>query len=389
MISNTKYYSPTKIFFGEDEENKIGEIVNEYGYKNILIIYGKSSVVKSGLLDKITKQLSNVNVYLKGGVEPNPKVSFVVEAINEFKDSKIDLILAIGGGSVIDTAKGIAATIKDGLDPIKVLKREVQINNVVDVATVLTLSASGSELSSSCVLSELSLNMKQGITSDLLRPVFSILNPKLTYSVSKYQTANGIVDIMMHTLERYFDPIHTFDFTTEISLGLLKTVYTNGLIAIDDPTNYDARANLMISGAFSHNDLTNIGITRNLRVHVLEHSVSAIKDEVSHGEGLAVLFISWAKVMREYHKDKMALAAQRIFDVDKSISIDEQSILFINKLQEFFIYIGMAKNLTQLGFVEDDLDILTNLSTKNNTRSISDAVPLDNELVYKIFKEAL
>ncbi len=388
MIINTMYYSPTKLYFGEDEENKIGNIINELGYKNILIIYGKNSVVKSGLLERITNQLKNVKFHLKGGVEPNPKVSFVEEANIEFKNEDIDLILAIGGGSVIDTAKGIAFSFRNQVNPKKVLTRELPMENVVDVATVLTLSASGSELSSSCVLSDLSVNMKQGITSDLIRPVFSILNPKLTYSVSKFQTANGIVDIMMHTLERYFDPINSFDFTNEISIGLLKTVYENGKVAYNEPTNYEARANLMISGAFSHNDLTNIGVSRNLRVHVLEHAVSALKDEVSHGEGLAVLFIAWAKVMKNYHKNKMAVLAQRLFNVDNKISIEEQADLFITKLQEFFISIGMSSNLKQLNFVESDLEILTNMSTKNNTRPINDAVPLDNDLVYKIFKEA-
>ncbi|MFI3251700.1 MAG: iron-containing alcohol dehydrogenase [bacterium] len=388
MIKNSIYYSPTKMYFGEGEENNIGNIINEYGYKNILIIYGKSSVVKSGLLDKITNQLVNVSYKLKGGVEPNPKVSFVVEANEEFKNENFDLILAVGGGSVIDTAKGIAATFNGQLDPIKVLKREIEIKKFIPVATVLTLSASGSEFSSSCVLSELSIGMKQGMTHDSLRPVFSIMNPTLTCSVSKFQTANGIVDIMMHTLERYFDPIYSFDFTNELSIGLIKTVYENGKKAIENPNDYEARANLMICGAFSHNDLTNIGITRNLRVHVLEHAVSALKDEVSHGEGLAVLFIAWAKVMKEYHKIKMAPLAQRLFNVDSKLSIDEQADLFISKLQEFFISIGMSSKLSQLNFIESDLEVLTNMATKDNTRPISDAKPLDNDLVYKIYKEA-
>ncbi len=388
MINNTIYYSPTKIYFGENQEKNLGKIIDEYNYKNILIIYGKSSVVKSGLLKSVTEQLDHINVYTKGGVEPNPKVGFVVEANKEFKNKKIDLILALGGGSVIDTAKAIALTIEKQIDPVKMLKKEIDVNSAIPVATILTLAASGSELSNSLVLSDLSINMKQGLNSDLIRPVFSILNPVLTNSVSKFQTANGIVDIMMHTLERYFDPVYNFDFNNEISIAIIKTVYENGKIAIENPSDYSARANLMICGAFSHNDITNIGVTRQLRVHVLEHAVSALKDEVSHGEGLAVLFIAWAKVMKEFHKDRMALLAQRIFNCDNSLTIEKQAKIFIHKLQEYFISLGLSSTLKQLNFVEEDLETLALLTTKNKTLTINDAIPLDYNLVYKIFKEA-
>ncbi|MFI3329410.1 MAG: iron-containing alcohol dehydrogenase, partial [bacterium] len=248
MINNSIYYSPTKVYFGEDQENNIGKIIDEYGYKNILIVYGKNSVVKSGLLEKITKQL-NVSYHLRGGVEPNPKISFVLETNEKFKDVNIDLILAIGGGSVIDTAKAISATKLENINPLDILQRKVEPTKFIDVATVLTLSAAGSELSSSCVLSDLELKIKRGFNNNKIRPVFSILNPKLTYTVSKYQTANGIVDIMMHTLERFFNPKYTIQFTSEVAIGILKTVVDNGMIAINNPCDYEARANLMLAGS--------------------------------------------------------------------------------------------------------------------------------------------
>ncbi len=386
MINNSIYYSPTKVYFGENQEDNIGNIINEYGYKNILIVYGQSSVIKSGLLEKITKQLT-VKYHLRGGVEPNPKISFVVETNKLFKDEDIDLVLAIGGGSVIDTAKAIAATKLENINPLNILKREANPTKFIPVATVLTLAAAGSELSSSCVLSELELKIKRGFNNNNLRPVFSILNPKLTYTVSKYQTANGIVDIMMHTLERFFNPKYNVQFTSEVSIGILKTVIDNGLIAINDPTNYDARANLMLAGSFSHNDLTGIGQENSLRVHQFEHTLSAVHDEISHGEGLAVMFIAWAKVMKKYHLEKMALLARRLFDC-KSNDLEEQATCFINKLQSFYIEIGMAKNLRELNVKEKEIEEFALLTTYNNTRVIKDAIDLDLELVTKIFKEA-
>lgn len=388
MINNSIYYSPTKIFFGEEQENNIGEIINNYGYKNVLIIYGKNSVVKSGLLQRVTNQLTNINYKTKGGVEPNPKINFVVETNNQYKNEQFDLILAIGGGSVIDTAKAIAATKIEKLNPLDVLQRTVNPTKFIAVGTILTLSAAGSELSSSCVLSDLELKVKRGFNNENVRPVFSILNPKLTYSVSKYQTANGIVDIMMHTLERFLNPKYELCFTSEVSVGILRTVVLNGLEVINNPESYEGRANIMLAGGFAHNDLTGIGLENSLRVHQLEHSLSALHDEVSHGEGLAVLFIAWAKVMKQYYLEKFSFLAVRLFDCDNNLTKEELSNLFISKLQKFYIEIGMSSTLRQLNIKEEELDELTLLTTYNKTRTINDAIPLDYDMIYKIFKEA-
>ncbi len=389
MINNSIYYSPTKVYFGKGEENKLGSIIQEYDYKNILIIYGKSSIIKSGLLDNITKQLDEIGVKysLRGGVEPNPKISFVVETNKVYFNHDIDLILAIGGGSVIDTAKAVAATLKENIHPLKVLTREVNPTKFIDVATILTLSAAGSELSSSCVLSDLELKVKRGFNNNNIRPVFSILNPELTYTVSKFQTANGIVDIMMHTLERFFNPVYNLDFTSEVSVGILRTVYKSGPIALSDPNNYEARANLMLAGSFSHNDLTGIGLENSLRVHQFEHALSALHDEISHGEGLAVTFVAWAKVMKTYHLDKMSYLSVRLFDY-KGSSEEDGADFFINQLEKFYKEIGMRTKLREFNIKEEELLELTNLTTYNKTRVIKDAIDLDFDLVYKIFKEA-
>lgn len=387
MINNTIYYSPTKIYFGENQENNIGNIINEYGYKNILIIYGKNSVIKSGLLDRIIKQLT-VKYYLKGGVEPNPKVNFVLETNKEFHDKNIDLILAVGGGSVIDTAKAIASSMIEDLNPIDIIQRTIVPTKFIDVATVLTLSAAGSELSQNFVLSDLDTKFKKGYGNPNVRPVFSILNPKLTYTVSKFQTANGIVDIMMHTLERFFNPKCNLEFTNEMAIGVLKTVYDNGVIAINEPENYNARANIMIAGSFAHNDLTSIGMESYLRVHQFEHIVSAIHDEVSHGEGLAILFIAWAKVMKNHYLEKMSLLAERLFDC-KEISLEKKADCFINNLQKFYISIGMKSKLSELGIKDSELEDFSLAISMNKTKTIPDAIELDYELIYKIFKEAL
>ena len=303
---NFEFISPTKIFFGENQEENVGKIIKSYGFKNILFHYGTSSIFKSGLYDKVVNSLkeNEINFIPLGGVTPNPKISLVREGVKIVKENNIEFILAVGGGSVIDSAKAISHGAKVDFDPWKFFTQEEKSQSCLPVGVILTLSAAGSELSNSCVISNTDINVKNGFNTDLNRPLFAIMNPKLTYSVSKYQTACGIVDILMHTLERYFNDEQNTYFADEMAYGIIKSTIKAGLIAYENPEDYDARATLMIASSYSHNGLTGLGNKFYFTVHKLEHILSGLYDEVAHGAGLAILFPAWAKYTKDIFKQK-------------------------------------------------------------------------------------
>ncbi|MBO5852824.1 MAG: iron-containing alcohol dehydrogenase, partial [Clostridia bacterium] len=252
------FYTPTKIYFGKEKEKCVGEIIKEYGFKKIMLQYGLGSVKKSGLLDAVMNSLykNEIEVVEMGGVEPNPKYDFINKAIKVAKEEKVELILAVGGGSVIDSSKFTALGVASGLDVFDIAMGREKTDKALPVACILTISAAGSEMSASAVLTNSELGIKKGAGGDHIRPLFSILNPELTYSVSPYQTACGISDIMAHTMERYFYPCDDTPLTDRISEGLLKAVVEAGRVVINEPENYEARATIMWASSLSHNNLT-------------------------------------------------------------------------------------------------------------------------------------
>jgi len=230
-MNNFNYYTPTKVFFGKGEELKLGEIIKSYGFKKVLFHYGQSSIKKSGLYDTVIDQLKASNIaYIElGGVEANPKLSLVLKGVEMAKKEHVDMILAVGGGSVLDSAKSISAGAKVDFSPWKFSIKEEEVKDHIPVGAILTLSASGSDMSNSCVITNDETLEKRGFSSDFNRPLFAILNPELTYTVNKWQTACGVVDIMMHTLERYFsNGDDQEELTDNLALGLLKAVYDAG-----------------------------------------------------------------------------------------------------------------------------------------------------------------
>ena len=269
-----EFYTPTKIFFGPDKENQVGEIIKSYGYKKILLHYGGGSIRRSGLYDRVIQALGQCQIqYVElGGVEPNPKLSLVRKGVALCKREKVELVLAVGGGSTIDSAKAIAVGACCDADPWEFSSKRLTPEHALPVGTILTLAASGSEMSSSAVITNEDGLLKRGYNSDFNRPLFSILNPKLTYTVSKFQTGCGIVDIMMHTLERYFTLSTDVDLSDRLAEGLLQSVIRAGRVAIDHPEDYEARATLMWAGSLSHNDLTGAGRQVSLDVHQLSMS---------------------------------------------------------------------------------------------------------------------
>lgn len=390
-MNTFEYYTPTRVFFGREQEKKIGQILTEFQAKKILIHYGKSSVIKSGLLDTIKSNLREAQLdFLElGGVEPNPKLSLVEEGIKLVKTEGIDFILAIGGGSVIDSAKSIAVGALVDHSTWLFSTHEMTPKKAIPLGVILTLAASGSDMSDSCVITNDKTKEKRGFNSPLNRPKFAILNPELTYTVSFYQTACGIVDIMMHTLERFISSGNSTEPTDSIAIGLLKSVYQAGQAVMKNPKNYEARATLLWANSLSHNGLTSCGRSFVMSVHQLEHEVSGMFDHVAHGAGLAVLWPAWAKVAYPYAKDRFKRFVYEVLNIQPTESIDDDILNGINAFKEFFKEIGLPTSLKELNITEDDIQKLACNVTFNHTRIIKDVIEIDEAMALKIYREAL
>lgn len=382
-----EFYTPTKVFFGKDKQKDIGKIISDYGYKKIMLQYGKGSIKQSGLYYDIMLSLGEYNMAVveMGGVEPNPKIEFIREAVKIAKETDVELILAVGGGSVIDAAKYTALGAKADCDIWDFVTGKERPKAALPVGCVLTIAAAGSEMSGSAVVTDLSLNMKRGFTSELIRPLFSICNPELTYTVSSYQTACGITDIMAHTMERYFTPCEPTDLTDRIAESILKSVIESAKVVMQHPSDYAARANIMWASSLSHNNLTGCGRINALPVHQLEHAVSGEYDSVAHGAGLAVLFPAWAKYVYKYNISRFAQFARRVWDVNEPDD-KKAAEAGIEAMTQFFKSIGMPSSLNEFGIGADAIPKLTDLCTFNGKRTIQSVIELGFDEIKDIFK---
>lgn len=379
------YNAPTRLYI-DTNISELGKIISSYGYTDILFVYGKNSIKKSGLYDEIVSSLKehNINFYEASGVEANPKVSFVRDVLS--KNYKFQMILAVGGGSVIDASKSIAVCYQNHDDPWDYslgIKKPV---TALPIGVILTHSAAGSEMSNSTVLTNQETNEKRGYASELVRPKFAIMNPELTFSLSKYQTACGIVDIMMHTLERYINGVESM-LADELAIALLKTVVKNGTIAYNEPNNYQARKEIMLASSFSHNGLTNIGRNYLLRVHLFEHVISGLHDEVAHGAGLAIAWPAYAKYVykNELVLPKFLKLAYEVFDVEKTNDILNDAYLGIIKMEEYFNSLGMPTRLEDVNINISELDTLVSYLLKAKEK-IVDVITLEEKDMREIFK---
>lgn len=386
-MRNFIYNTPTKVYFGKDTHKDAGKIIRELGYKKIMLHYGQGSIKKSGLYDEVVESLNanDISFIEVGGVEPNPKVSYVRETIKIAKENKVEMILAVGGGSVIDSSKSIAAGSMADFDVWKFFEGEEVLTKSLPVSCILTHSAAGSEMSASAVLTNMELNMKRGFTSELNRCEFSILNPELTYSVSKYQTACGIVDIMAHTMERYFTVCPPTELTDRIAESILKSVINAGKIVMNDEKNYDARATIMWASSLSHNGLTGCGRENALAVHQLEHALSGEYDFVPHGAGLAVLFPKWAKYVYKENIERFAQFARRVWDVEEKDD-EKAALMGIIKMEEFFKFLKMPLSLNEFNIDESCIERLATLCTFNKKRTIKSYIELDFDNIKEIFE---
>ena len=387
-MKNFNFISPTKIFFGKERENEVGKIIKEYGFKKILFHYGQSSIKKNGLYDKVINSLKENQVeYIElGGVEPNPKIELVRTGVKIVKENKIDFILAVGGGSVIDSSKAIAAGSLVEFDPWLFNSHEKVCTNSIPVGVILTISAAGSELSNSCVITN--GNIKNGFNSDKIRPLFSIMNPELTYSVSKFQTSCGIVDIMMHTLERFLVPENHSELIDNFAIALLKTVMKNGLIAYHEPNNYDARSNLMLASSYAHNGLTGLGNDFYFTVHKLEHQITGLYDSVAHGAGLSILFVPWAKIVYPHLMDRFLRLSYELLNIVATENKEQDVLNGLNKLEQFFVSIDMPIKLSEVGIDDSNFELMADRITNYGKNNVVGFIELDKNKVLEILNLA-
>ena len=385
------FVSPTKIYFGKDKEQLIGQICNEYGYKKVLIVIGQNSVKKSGLLNRILSLLNDkgIRYEILEGVRPNPTIDLCYQGIKQAKDFKPDALLAIGGGSVIDTAKNIAAGYYYDGDSFDFNLHKATPKKALPIGVILTISASGSELSSSCVIQDDETQIKRGFNSDLVRPVFAIENPELTYSVSKVQTAYGIVDTMMHTLERYFNPSSDNEPADGFAEALLRSVVKAARTVVNNPEDYDTRATLMLMSSLSHNGITSIGKGSLLYVHQLEHALSGVYPDVAHAAGLAVLFPAWARYYVNYDTDKFDSLARNVFELKNKDKLANAKA-GIDEIEKLFAILSMPKTLKDLGIDDPDVNKLVSIITDNGNRVINHPKKnMDQKVLSEIFESCL
>ncbi|MBQ9589691.1 MAG: iron-containing alcohol dehydrogenase [Butyrivibrio sp.] len=390
-MDNFRLYTPTEVIFGRDVENQTGETAKKYGNK-ALLVFGKGSVIKSGLLDRVEKSLSDAGVEYKefGGAKPNPTVAHARDGVKDAISFGADLIIGIGGGSAIDTAKAIAHGVANPeYDIWDIWTKKVPLDKSIPVGAVLTIAAAGSEMSDSAVLTNEEVGKKAGINTDFNRCRFAIVNPALAMTLPKDQIAAGVTDIMMHTMERYFIPGKFCDMTDEIAEGLLRTVIKNGKSVVKDPENYEAMSEIFWASSLSHNNLTECGRGKDFSVHKLGHALSA-KYDVTHGKSLSAVWGSWARELYKEAIPRFARYARNVWNVKES-NDEKASLLGIEKTEEFFKSIGMPTSIRELGIepAEKDLMALSLDATMQGTLKLSRIRPLDTTDVHRIYKNAM
>ena len=385
------FYCPTEMIFGKDSENQTADLIKKYNGHNVLIVFGGGSVKKSGLLDKICAQLTSANLTVStlGGVQPNPLVSFVNDGVKKALAEKIDFVLAIGGGSVIDTAKAIAHGIQyPDCDIWDIWTKKIALTKTTPMASIVTLAAAGSETSDSAVLTNEITKQKRGLSTPFNRPCFAIMNPELTFSAPKLQKACGCADIMMHTLERYFAKETDNYMTDYIAEGLMRDVIHYAPQMLANPEDYLSHSEIMYCGSLSHNDITGLGRTKDFSVHKFGHELSA-KFNATHGASLTAMWPSWARYVYKNDIDRFAHLGNILFSISETG--EQGAIKTINKMEEFFYRLGLPICLSQLtGKILDETELkyLTDMCTDSNQKTIGSFKPLNAEDVYTIFQMA-
>lgn len=356
-MNHFTYYTPTKVVFGQGAEQKTGKLVKEFGGKKVLIHFGGGSARRSGLLDRVEESLraSGIDSVCLGGVVPNPRLSLVYEGIELCRREGVDFILAVGGGSVIDSAKAIAYGVANDGDVWDFYEHTRRAAACLPVGTVLTIAAAGSEMSNSSVITREETGQKRAYDDGISRPKFAVMNPELTMTLPPYQTACGCVDIMMHTMERYFNGVEdNMDLTDGISEALLRTVMKYAVVLKEESDNYKARAEVMWAGSLAHNGLTGCGTDGgDWASHMIEHEIGGMFD-VAHGAGLAAIWGSWARAVYRERPDRFAKFAVNVMGVKEGESQEELAVKGIEAMEAFYRSIDMPTSLKELGIDPTD-----------------------------------
>ena len=356
---NFEYYTPTFIEFGKKSEEKVAQLIKAQNGKKVLIHYGGHSAKKSGLIDKIEKLLTEENIpYVElGGVVPNPRLSLVYKGIELAKKENVDFILAVGGGRVIDSAKAIGYGIANEGDVWDFYAQKRVTDKCAPVGVVLTIAAAGSEMSNSSVITNDETGLKRSYHTEISRPRFAIMNPEFTMTLPEYQTSCGCTDIMMHTMERYFTAGETMELTDKIAESVMQIVLKNAPILLEQPDNYESRAEVMWAGSLSHNGLTGCGIkNKDFATHMLEHELGGVYD-VAHGAGLAAVWGSWARYVYKECLGRFKKFAINVMNVEEVGSDEEIALKGIEAMEKFYHSIGMPTSIKELGLELSDADI--------------------------------
>ena len=391
MYESFEFEIKTKLFFGKDKHLETGKILSSYGAEKVLVFIGQGSVRKTGLLDQITNTLKEQNIEFEvlEGIRPNPTIQLAREFLKYAREYQPDFLLAIGGGSVIDTAKLVSVGYYYDGDPFDFNTKKAVPKKALPLGVVLTISAAGSEMSASCVVQDDETMVKAGFKVNCMRPVFAIENPELTYSVSPEQTAYGIVDIMMHSMERYFQPSSEIEPADRFTEGVLKSVIEASKKVVKNPRDYEGRAVIMLMSSFTHNDLTSLGKSDYLLVHKLEHTLSGAYPEVAHGAGLSVLFPAWADYYVNVDPDKFDMFARNVFGLNNPDKLQNGKD-GIKALRDFFRLIGAPLTIEELGIKDFDVDWIVNLLTDNGKKAIPHYIkPLDAKIARIIYESCL
>ncbi len=392
-MKDFNFYAPTEVVFGKNSEEQLASLVNKYGGSTVLVHFGGQSAKRSGLLDKVCDILQNAGIkYVQlGGVVPNPRLSLVKEGIRICREQNVDFVLAVGGGSVIDSAKAIGYGVGYDGEPWDFWMGKAVPQSCLPIGAILTIPAAGSEMSNSCVITNDENNDKRGINSNLCRCKFCIMNPERTFTLPPYQTAAGATDIMMHTMERYFTVHEDMTLTDSLAEALLRTVKDSAVEVMRNPTDYRNRAQIMWAGSLSHNDLMECGSAKDFATHKLEHELSAMFD-VTHGAGLAAIWGSWARYVLPGHESRFARFAVNVMGVENDFTDPKRTAeKGIEATEAFFASLGMPTNIRQLlgrDITDDEIEEMARRASHDDQLTLGNIRVLKREDMVAIYRMA-
>ncbi len=383
------YYNPAKIVFGTDSIEKIGELLKENNAHSMLMIYGGNYVVSLGIFDAVKNACEELGVDFtyQSGVVPNPEVQFVREMVDRCREKNVDFIIAVGGGSAMDTAKAIAIGVNYEGDVWDFFTKDVMAKDVVPVGVIVTVPASGSEASSATIISN--AEYKLGFEHEDIIPKFAILNPEYTLGLPAYPTACGMADMLSHMLERYFSNSKKTDTTDYLIEATIKSLWLNARRLVENPKDLDARSEIMQIANIAHNDSLGMGRASCWGSHRIEHEISALYG-IAHGEGMAIVFLAFIRYMAEHKPERMAQLANRLFGYDyHNYSEKELALLLAEELERFYKMIGLRTTLSEMDVDDSRLEEMALKATKGNTSPVGHYMPLDKDKIVEILKIAL